>query len=551
MGWNARFALLGATLGWLVGCSGQETLFLLDVARLESRSVEPGEALEFAGAGFPAGRSGTVVLSGVVREAGQAPREVVWLLGSVARSAERVSAMLDEATALEVDSHVSFTGSAELSFEVNERLAVAGRLERVVIEWMGEPKDHSALRAAGARMLESLGITVADSLSDPSLRVTELRAQSVAALGGIQVGDSIERVAGFPVRGVADVAQPSAADSVRLELRDAGGFVRAVELTLPEAGSWSVRYLWWVCPAALALLFLGPWPRPIAVVRAVAARLRSRRVLLFRGAEAIGAQSTRIDPWLVAASAAVCSLGAWQASQLSLTAALGAYLGLLVLRFWGFGRSTRADAQAGRSVAASLTLLCLALGCTAALSGGLGIAALALDQGTAPSGWNLFARPPVWLAAVVCFQCASRLHPATRCSRSHAWLDNLGRVILSAMFVAAFLGGPGWSLSAVPPSVNLGLSSALFAVKTVAVLWLSALLQPMASARLRTLAKAQLALLLFTTGWLWVMPDRALELRVGTAVLVTIALAATAALLDYAWGAWTRKRPHGAPTTTT
>ncbi|HKP55382.1 MAG TPA: PDZ domain-containing protein [Polyangiales bacterium] len=428
-------------------------------------------------------------------------------LRAEALSPERVRACVDAEVSRLVRGHAVFRGDGELRFAAADGSRVAARMESVSIEWLGD----SELRAEGEGVVRGLGFAVVEAGGEVgALRVAAVDAGGMAARAGMQVGDWIDDAAGLPVRSVADLVPPSAASSLTLGLRDELGARRTIDLRLVRAFAWDgFGYLSWVCPAALALLFFGPWRTPGQLFVRAREQLRGARWELF------GASGWLERSFLIVACAAVCCLAAWPGFGLTLGAALAGYLALLVL-----------SALRGRLAWASLGFagpLVFVLGASAVLSGE---AALAADASAAPWGWSLLARPPLWFGAWIWAQCAARLHAND---------DDFSRLALALITASLWLGGPGTWSPQLSAASQLGLGSALLALKTLSVLSLLALLPRWPQ---RSLLQPTAWFLAATALWLWLAPSRALELRIGAAVLATSLLAVLGIVLELRGSDW-------------
>lgn len=546
-----RLALC-ASLICVWGCREHETLWLLDVSALESTTAEPGSTLEFSGRGFPSGRSGELVLRGTLRSAGVAEKETTITLATFATSSVRVNALVDERTARTLPSHASFDGRAQLRFASRDGGWIAGEISRVALEWRGiEDASDSGLRHGGEKLLAALGLEVNESVADSgSVRISNVHARSAGATAGVLVGDRIEWVNGLRVRSISDLAQPAGARTAQLMLRDAVDAPRAMVVSLERdatAAFEGFRYLLWVCPVALALLFLGPWPSPAELLQSVMHYARGHQYTLFRPiaracgskVRARGLRDPRLETWgWVSLAAAMSCAAASAGGALSLGSALAGYGIVLAWRSVIASRSKtiRDRLHSVLPLATAFALVTFALACGAALGGGASFEHLGREQGGAPFGWALFSRPPTWIGAFIVVSCIGQLHASSAAARAVATLDNLGRTVLASIVTALWLGGAG-TLEDLQPALGLGLGSATFAVKMFGVLCALAFVQPLAASAPRTQATAAGLLGFSTLVWLWVAPERAFELRLGCSVLSSACLSGA-----IVWAAHHRQR---------
>jgi hypothetical protein len=548
-----RYAVLSFWLAWLCGCSGRETLWLLELCSLDSSVAEVGSTLEFSGRGLPVGRPGELMLRGELLAPGASPKRVSLTLKAQAATSTRASAFVDDRAVRVVGGHATFRGNAELRFASAAGPWVAGGLSNVVLEWAGrEDNDDAAVRREGEGLLTALGVEVNESATEMgTVRVTDIHGDSVAAREGIRIGERIERFNGLHVRSLADLAPPSAAKRVELVLRDAVDVPRRLDLEIPRlpgAAFAGLRYLFWACPVILALMFLGPWPAPLDVVRVGVRRLRRERFLMFRPLRGAPHSRSTSLAWTAACAAASC-FAAWEGSGVTLAAALAAYAMLNSLRTWRSDRvpSSKGDERRQRArraithrswVLAHGGMLSVASIGSAVLGGASSLSLLASEQGAAPWGWSLFARPSTWLAAWIVLACAARLSSNSVGSRSDVAFDNAARCLLAAVICSMWLGGSSTGLNDLPPALELGLGSAVFAVKTFGVLCALAFVQPLVTASLRTLGIASGVLLLANIVWVCVAPAREVELHIGGAVLVSLAAVGCIAAAEH----WSHRR---------
>jgi hypothetical protein len=544
-----RCAILSVSLTSLFGCSSRATLWLLDVSALETSTAEAGSTLEFSGHGFPAGHTGELLLHGDLHTAGESAKRVSLSLRAQAASSTRVTAFVDEQTAKAVDGHATFAGRARLRFAQNTGPWIAGEARDVRLEWLAtEDANDSRLRRDGQRTMDSLGIDVIESATETgSVRVAGIHAGGIAAGARVVIGDRIEVANGLQVRSLADLAQPAAATNIRLTLRDAVDVQRSLDLDLPRSPGAMLdgyRYLLWVCPVLVAILLLGPWPAPVEFLRAGLRRLRRERFALFRPLAGSRVRTRDVVLAGTAVCAAASSFAAWEGSGLTLAAALGGYLVLLVFRAWKLvPQSAGSIEDPVERRAHSLmhkfrflregALISVVLAGSGILGGSSSLAMLANEQGALPWGWSIVARPPTWLAAWLVFSLVGRLHSNSAGEGFEATLDNLGRIVLAIAITSVWFGGGSASASGLWPALDLGLSSSVFAVKLFGVLCLLAFVQPMAASSGRRLGRTSLALVIASVVWAWVAPERSIEMRIGCALFVSLLLASSLATLEY------------------
>jgi hypothetical protein len=295
----------------------------------------------------------------------------------------------------------------------------------------------------------------------------------------------------------------------------------------------------------VALLLLGPWPAPVEFLRSGMSRLQRDRFALFRPFEGSNVRTREAIIAWTALCAAASSVAAWAGSGLTLSAALAGYLVLLVLRAWRLqpdaAGPSMSDPIERRAQVLSFKVkflarglvVCLVLIGSGVLGGSSSLAMLASEQGAVPWGWSVFARPTTWLAVWVLLACTRRLHATASGVATDVVLDNLGRIVLATAIAAVWLGGGSTGALGLWPAVNLGLGSAIFAVKLFGALCVLSFAQPLVTATLQQVGRASLALIVVSIAYAWVAPERAFEMRVGCAVLVSLLLASGLAALEY------------------
>jgi hypothetical protein len=305
------------------------------------------------------------------------------------------------------------------------------------------------------------------------------------------------------------------------------------------------RYLFWVCPVLVALAFFGPWVAPSDVVRVAIARVRRERFSLFRPFGGPRPRPLAGFALWTAIGAAVSCVSAWSGSGLTLWAALAVYVALLVLRAWRLvpapGTSEISDrherrAEELRQKFAFLgrgLLISAMLASSGLLAGSSSLAMLASEQGAAPWGWSIFARAPAWLAAAILLSRTSKLHGVAGGDALEVVLDNLGRILLGVAVTAVWFGGGATAELGLWPAVDLGLSSAAFAVKLFAVLCALAFVQPFKAVSTLQVRRWCGVYIVVCLAWAWIAPERTLELRMGTAVLISWLLICFLATIEY------------------
>jgi PDZ domain-containing protein len=287
--WLCRVLSFCAVLG-VLGAAGCERRTLgaglLDVTGVESGVLERGDTLRIVGAGFPAGRDGEVLLRGMLRAPGAAPRPVRMSLPGHARSAERVELLLDEQAHAALGGRGSFDGSLELRFAAARAQGdVIGRLERVQLDLLQtsdqDAREDQALRERALDIVTRAGITLEDADTLHGLSVASVAPESSAQRAGLRAGDVITTAAGVRVHALSDLAPVANAGSLALSVRrsDVGA---PLLLTLPlvaasafRLDASSTRLCALLSFVLLVLLFASPFGSPTPLILRTLSTLRS------------------------------------------------------------------------------------------------------------------------------------------------------------------------------------------------------------------------------------------------------------------------------------
>jgi hypothetical protein len=490
--------------------------------RLALRGVETpllaGDApLELSGDALPAGAVIQLALHGMMHAPGSGERSVDLVLPGVVLSPERLTAAGDPALATLLG-RGSFDGELEVHC-TDPANACSGALDEVSIDIDGPTAlSVERLRRAAQGLLAGVALEIADDAPRSNgLVIARAMRGGLAARAGLRTGDVIEAANGVRIHALGDLAPAATASVVQLRVRSAGGELRSLELPLSAAAPFRDAQLVGLyalaCPILLLLLWVAPWPTP--------GELLTRWLAAVRQRESFGA--SKLEVVLPCALATATGLFA---ERLDVFAVLLVHLALLMAVC--ARRTTRWNAVLGH-----LAAIWLCVGAVAALSSTRSWSGLLLEQGALPWEWNLFARPPLALAALICVWHAARLpkafanEGAAPRGRSARALELFAHSLLAVLFAALFLGG---SRTAGGPGLEaLALGCVLAAGKSLLVFGLIA-----ASGRMPRRVSAAVLGALFAFGgfWLWLAPSRSFELALGAGVCTFLALALLLALLE-------------------
>jgi hypothetical protein len=517
----ARFlgvCLLVCTLG---ACSRTTASPRMALRGVETPLLAGDAPLELSGDALPSGAVIQLALHGVMHAPGSGDRSVDLVLPGVVLSPERLTAAGDPSLA-SLLGRGSFDGELEVHC-TDPASACSGALDEVSFDIDGPTAlSVERLRRAAQGLLASFALELADDAPRSNgLVIARATRGGLAARAGLRTGDVIEAANGVRIHALGDLAPVATASVAQLRVRSAGGERRTLELPLSAAAPFHDAQLVGLyalaCPILLLLLWVAPWPTPGELLSRWLGAVRE-----LRQRESFGA--SKLEVVLPCALAGATAL---LAERLDVFAVLLVHLALVMAVC--ARRTTRWSAVLGH-----LAAIWLCVGAVAALSSTRSWSGLLLEQGALPWEWNLFARPPLALAALICVWHAARLPkafanesaaaPRARTARA---LELFAHSLLAVLFAALFLGG---SRTAGGPGLEaLALGSALAAAKSLLVFGLIA-----ASGRMPRRVSAAVLGALFAFGgfWLWLAPSRSFELALGAGVCTFLALALLLALLE-------------------
>jgi hypothetical protein len=513
--------LLVCALG---GCSREPASPRLALRGLETKLLVGDAPLELSGDALPPGDAIVVALHGVMHAPGRGDRSVELSLTGSVLSPERLIAQGDP-SASSVLGRGSFDGQLEV------RCAAAatpcfGSLPRVHFD-IDAPSVRSfePLRRAAQTLLVSLGFEIADDAPrSQGLLIARVSAGGRAARAGLRAGDVIEVSNGVRIHALGDLAPAANVSLLHWQVRSAAGEHRALTLPLSAAAPFLDAHLVGLyalaCPMLLLLLWLAPWPTPGELLTRTLAALRSMRPRAAFGTSKLEV----VLPCVLAGAAAL--LG----DRLDVFAILLVHLAVVLAVC--ARRTTHWSAAL-----VHLGAIWLSVGAVAAISGTRSWSVFLAQQGALPWEWNLFARPPLALAAALCVWHATRLpaafarEPAAVPSgKSARALDLFARSLLAMLFAALFLGGSRSGAGVGPESIAIG--AALLGAKSLLVLGLLGLQGAPGQLPRRANRTALAALLALSSFWLWLAPGRPFELALGGGVCVFLMLGLLMALVE-------------------
>lgn len=223
---DRRISVLGlVSLALSSACAVPEGPELLEVTAATPALVEPGGALVVSGRGFPAGRSGTVELSGVRLVPGRDPEKVSVRWSAQAVSSARLVVDLDDAEVKALTggaAHATFRGRLAVGFAPVQVSAPALRghmndasLDAVRPIEPGTPGDFAAF----------VGLGLA-----PDLSVVSVASEQPAERAGLRVGDRLHRLDGVRLLTLSDFAPRAHGRSSLVEFSRPGYAGRAEAL---------------------------------------------------------------------------------------------------------------------------------------------------------------------------------------------------------------------------------------------------------------------------------------------------------------------------------
>jgi NADH-quinone oxidoreductase subunit H len=487
----ALFAWLGVTALLLVmGCERQIAPPLIEVTELTPREIEPGDRLEVHGTGFPQGRSGRVTLEGTLFRPGETPSRVSFDGEGTVATPERLEMVVRDGLADRFCGrgdravHATFRGDAEVAFASNNPGAppLVGVSRGVVLDVMPSAARASLLSARmveGARVLEFLGV-VPGAPSPRGIPVEQVRAKSLAAESGIQVGDVLASVDGVNVLSLGDIA-PASARSVDFTVRHAdSGTEETKTLSLIEYSGDRVPVEY--APAllvvglalAMLLLFMLPGPASLAALElrlASTMRRTTPRALLktLVGSGKAAALSAIVSA-IIAAFALMPYVVGREVDGVVLLAS--ATIFLVWSRLAG-ERGVLASLRTSFRTLLSMVAVAVATALAIGQVGAIELAEIVRLQSGAPWQFTAARHPScavlaiVSIASIIGILRTSIVAPGEKLPAHAPLLERAGLLLAAALFVTMFFGG--WQLPGVNDARGRGLAllaSLVFVMKT-------------------------------------------------------------------------------------
>jgi hypothetical protein len=512
---------LGLWVSGLISAAGcSRASHPLRLVALETRTVSSESQLELRGDGLPADAVATLRLRGVLHAPGRTDRSLDRTLPGRVLSPERAVFSVDP----RLPTHWgrgTFEGRLELRCDAHGGTEIGnGALAHVMFDIDGPTvRSLQQLNHQGAVLLRAAGVEISEL--DPlahGVGVATLTPTGAAARSGVREGDLIERAHGVRIRALADLAPQPSATTLQLQVRTGSAAARQVSIPIsgvaPFADPTSLGLYVLASPVLLLLLGLLPLPTPGELLGSGLVRFRALRF----------AHAPLGLAWACAfgAASALCQ------SALDPFGVLSLYLCLLVL--------ARGTTSAGWwRFSGHVAAVWLAIACVAAVSGTRSWLGIAADQGDMPWEWNVFARPPLALACVLCLWHAATLSAdrASPGSMIANTADAAARGLLSALLAGMFLAGTGPGLRA---NAGLVVLASLIAGTKSLLVFVALTLMPGVAPRpraRRVWGTLLVVLPLTAAAWSWLAPSRAHEVAVGGGVCVFVLVALLLACLQY------------------
>jgi hypothetical protein len=211
----------------LAACSGYDDLALLEVDGIEPTAIEPGTKIRIHGSGFPLGRSPQITVRGTAYRPGKAAIAVRFPLAGQVRSDALIEVPITGAHFEALEGRATVDGTMRVGFGAADGTREIFAEEPVKLDFL--PETAAQLRVAAARHdagiethADSFGVELSpEELGTPGVRVSSVRAGGLAALQGIEPGDTVLAVDDVSVYRRRDfVPNPTKSESMVLVSRD-------------------------------------------------------------------------------------------------------------------------------------------------------------------------------------------------------------------------------------------------------------------------------------------------------------------------------------------
>jgi NADH-quinone oxidoreductase subunit H len=536
---------------------------LVQVTGLTPTDVEPGDRIELAGEGFPAGKEARVTFRGTLHRPGDSPvRDVEIAATGLVTGPEEVELAFRESTqalfsgAGDRAVHTTFEGDVEVAFAAAASGAapIAGVLRHAVLDVRPSASAGDAARESeGARVLAFVGLHVAP----PTRRGIGLMVEAVdpgsrADASGLIAGDVVTTFDGVRAAAIGDLVPVPGEREATIGVRSAGATTDAPRALSVDGlgGAPPAEFLGaalFIVAALALLLFFGATPPPLvsSAVQRAAGRVRARsqamRAAMLREALPPLSASLVVDA-LVAALFAVLPFGQYLvAARLDVGLLFVGATTALAVAAVAAAPSSLAGLRGAAHVVWQHVPAAVAVTSVVLTTGSLRVQEIDRAQAGWPWDWLGFRSPAALLATVLLLGCAlvePELEPPPasvpaslvedvslplRRSRS-PWLDaacRAHRFVLAGLAAVLFLGG--WSLPGLSPAQQDG----RLALEVAGAAWL--------------LAKTA-ALVVAISAVRWTLPRRRLAESTRATTLVRLPLALVALVLSVAWAWWTPQR---------
>lgn len=498
----------------LMACSAPVDAPLLQVEAVSPDRVEPGQTLRVQGAGFPVGREGEVVLTGLARRPGASPREVSYRLAARAISAEHLEATVPPALLEATGGRATFTGTVRVVFPAAHGGTVSGRLGALQLDVAPAAVthlDHALLsRREAIEVGRTLGLEFDERGASAGVRVASVTPGGTAEAAGLREDDRLVAMDGVRVAALEDCLPPPGVSTTALTIQRPGT-VAPVHLRLPieterlgptpsiilAAGLFGLVLLLFlvVGPGARVASWLG---RPALGVGAVRWLLGGAGRNDKPGWRALSLASTALSVTLVFVG--IAHAGRTLAGGLGIAVLLLSALTLRLVSGLGQGAmKVRARAAMLARFGRDGLPTAAAVGAAAILAGTGRADGLVLAQGFGPGDWFAFSHPAAF-AALPAFVAVTLGAGGESSSTALAQLAGRAHLmVVSGLGALLFLGG--WAAPVGLPEPEL-VGVAAFVLKAWLLLWLGVRVRTSQPVAPRWGAPLALAALLGALAWL-------------------------------------------------
>lgn len=480
----AVLVLAAIASGLSGGCGALDESELLRVTALTPDRLVEGSELHVQGEGFPAGRDGSLRLTGECRSPGASARRVFFDRPLRAVTAEDATTTVDAPWLARLGGRASCRFDGVVRFTGPER-AVVGRFHGAQVDFLPQGRDGLAARLTdaerGRHVAARLGLTFGDEVPESGgLSVATVADGSFAAHSGVVPGDVVLAIDTLRVFEVADFVPTPGFARTSIDVRsEPSGRVRVLYAsTFVASDSLSAASIGYAILAFMALIifaFFAPTARAVEFLAQRPPRdpeatlgwlfgARSddpsrRQRMIAHGIIALGLVG------MTATFAGVAMVGRALEHDFGVGILLSASLALrMAARVFGENSDTDHGPLLPFFVASTpLTIAVVAVGLLVG-TGHLG--ELHAAQGFAPSRWLVFAQPIAFgLFPVFAATALTRVEPDGTSSSLAKVAARAHLLVVSCLGAALFLGG--WA----SPELNTPYACALGVLFFTAKAW--------------------------------------------------------------------------------